>query len=60
MAVFGDHLAEIQEVPAANFIFIDLSAIARRMMGRAFVSAAAAAVAAKLAHGTAGDRAGEV
>jgi hypothetical protein len=37
MAVFGDHLAEIQEVPAANFIFIDLSAIARRMMGRAFL-----------------------
>ncbi len=36
-----------QEMPAANFVFIDLSAICRRIMGRAFVSAAAAAVVAK-------------
>jgi 2-oxoacid:acceptor oxidoreductase gamma subunit (pyruvate/2-ketoisovalerate family) len=58
--VVSDHPIEVHQLPAANFIFIDLSAIARRMMGRAFVSAAAAAVAAKLAHGTAGERAGEV
>ncbi len=37
----------IQEMPAANFVFIDLSTICRRVMGRAFVSAAAAAVAVK-------------
>ena len=45
--VVSDQSIEIQELHAANFIFIDLSAIARRLMGRAFVSAAAAAVAAK-------------
>jgi pyruvate ferredoxin oxidoreductase gamma subunit len=45
--VVSDHPIEVHELPAANFIFIDLSAIARRLMGHAFVSAAAAAVAAK-------------
>ncbi|MGE5819944.1 MAG: 2-oxoacid:acceptor oxidoreductase family protein [Deltaproteobacteria bacterium] len=36
-----------QEPTQANFIFIDLSTICRRVIGRPFVSAAAAAVAAK-------------
>jgi len=37
----------IPETPAANFIFIDLNTLCRRIMGRPFVSAAAAAVAVK-------------
>jgi pyruvate ferredoxin oxidoreductase gamma subunit len=37
----------MQELPPANSIFIDLSGICRRLIGRPFVSAAAAAVAAK-------------
>lgn len=36
-----------QGLPPANFIFIDLSGICRRIIGRPFVSATAAAVAAK-------------
>ncbi len=35
------------ETPAANFVFIDLSTLCRRIMGHPFVSAAAAAAAAK-------------
>jgi len=35
------------KLPPANFIFIDLSGICRRLIGRPFVSAAAAAVATK-------------
>ena len=36
-----------QELPPANFIFIDLSGVCRRLIGHPFVSAAAAAAAAK-------------
>lgn len=39
--------ANLKELPQANFRFIDLSAIARERTGAAYVSAAAAAVAAK-------------
>ena len=35
------------ELPAANYVFLDLSGIARRLMDRDFVSAPAAGVAAK-------------
>lgn len=45
--VANDPHVNRQELPAANFVFIDLSSIARRLLGRVFVSAAAAAVAAK-------------
>lgn len=37
----------LQELPAARFLFVDLSAIAREWIGSVFVSAAAAAIAAK-------------
>ncbi len=43
----SDRDGETQGLPAANFIFIDLSDITRRLSAGAFVSAAAAAVAAK-------------
>jgi len=36
-----------QDLPPASFLFFDLSAIARELIGNVFVSAAAAAVAAK-------------
>ena len=39
--------ARRKELPPASYIFIDLSAIARELIGRAFISAAAAAVAAR-------------
>ncbi len=39
--------AGADELPQANFIFADLSGMARRVMGRTILSAAAAAVAAK-------------
>jgi pyruvate ferredoxin oxidoreductase gamma subunit len=39
--------AHTNDLPPANYIFIDLSAIARELIGSAFVSAAAAAVAAR-------------
>ena len=39
--------AHTKTLPAANYIFIDLSAIARELIASAFISAAAAAVAAK-------------
>jgi pyruvate ferredoxin oxidoreductase gamma subunit len=45
--VVGDPHVEALKLPAANLFFIDLSGIARRLLGRVFVSAAAAAVAAK-------------
>ena len=45
--VVGDPHVNRQELPAANFVFVDLSGIARRLLGHVFVSAAAAAVAAK-------------
>ena len=38
---------DAKELPAANFVFLDLSGIARGFMGRDLVSAAAAGVAAK-------------
>jgi pyruvate ferredoxin oxidoreductase gamma subunit len=38
-----------QELPVANFVFIDLSTIARRLLGHVFVSAPAAAAVAKAA-----------
>jgi pyruvate ferredoxin oxidoreductase gamma subunit len=37
----------LKDLPPAKFLFIDLSAIARELIGSVFVSAAAAAVAAK-------------
>ena len=37
----------VKDLPAADYSFIDLNRIARQSIGRAFVSAAAAAVAAK-------------
>jgi pyruvate ferredoxin oxidoreductase gamma subunit len=37
----------LQELPAARFLLVDLSAIARKWIGSVFVSAAAAAIAAK-------------
>jgi pyruvate ferredoxin oxidoreductase gamma subunit len=37
----------IKDLPAANYHLIDLSSIARELIGHAFVSAAAAAIAAK-------------
>jgi pyruvate ferredoxin oxidoreductase gamma subunit len=37
----------LKELPAARFLFVDLSAIARKLIGGPFVSAAAAAVAAR-------------
>ena len=37
----------VKEPPQANFVFLDLSGIAQRLMGRDFVSAPAAGVAAK-------------
>ena len=37
----------VKDLPAADFHLIDLSAIARELIGRVFVSAAAAAIAAK-------------
>lgn len=36
-----------ESLPPANFVYLDLSTMARRVMGRTIVSAAAAAVAAK-------------
>ena len=39
--------ARTRDLPAAHYIFIDLSAIARELIGSAFISAAAAAVAAR-------------
>lgn len=39
--------ANLKDLPAANFQFVDLSAIARELIGSVFVSAAAAAIAAK-------------
>jgi len=39
--------ARRQDLPQANYIFIDLSAIARELIGGVFISAAAAAVAAR-------------
>ena len=39
--------ANLKDLPAANFQFVDLSAIARELIGTVFVSAAAAAIAAK-------------
>jgi pyruvate ferredoxin oxidoreductase gamma subunit len=38
---------DVNEASEANFVFLDLSGIARRLMGRDFVSALAAGVAAK-------------
>jgi pyruvate ferredoxin oxidoreductase gamma subunit len=38
---------DLKDLPAANFQFVDLSAIARELIGSVFVSAAAAAIAAK-------------
>jgi pyruvate ferredoxin oxidoreductase gamma subunit len=40
-------LEHLTELPKAKFIFVDLSAIARDLIGNVFVSGAAAAVAAK-------------
>ncbi|MGH7810567.1 MAG: 2-oxoacid:acceptor oxidoreductase family protein, partial [Candidatus Binatia bacterium] len=40
-------LLRIKELPAANYVFIDFDQIARQSTGRAFVSAPAAAAAAK-------------
>jgi pyruvate ferredoxin oxidoreductase gamma subunit len=40
-------LEQLTELPKAKLIFVDLSAIARDLIGNVFVSAAAAAVAAK-------------
>jgi pyruvate ferredoxin oxidoreductase gamma subunit len=43
-----DHLKnDLNDLPPANFVFLDLSAIARELTGSAFVSVAAAAAAAK-------------
>ena len=43
-----DHLeVNLKDLPPAKFLFIDLSAIARELIGSVFVSAAAAAIAAK-------------
>ncbi len=42
---------DAKERPAANFVFLDLSSMARGLMGRDFVSAAAAGVAAKCVPG---------
>jgi pyruvate ferredoxin oxidoreductase gamma subunit len=39
--------ANLKDLPAANYQFVDLSAIARELIGSVFVSAAAAAIAAK-------------
>ena len=39
--------AHTKHLPPANYIFIDLSAVARELIGGAFISAAAAAVAAR-------------
>jgi pyruvate ferredoxin oxidoreductase gamma subunit len=39
--------ANLKDLPAANFQFVDLSAIARELIGSVFVSAAAAAIAGK-------------
>ena len=39
--------AHKKDLPPANYIFIDLSAVARGLIGSAFISAAAAAVAAR-------------
>lgn len=41
------HHVGADELPAANFVFLDLSGMARRVMGRTILSAAAAAVAVK-------------
>jgi pyruvate ferredoxin oxidoreductase gamma subunit len=43
----ADSAVAIRELPPADFIFMDLSGICRRLIGRPFVSAAVAAVAAK-------------
>ena len=43
----ADPAIAVQELPAANFRFIDLNGIGRRLTGRPLVSAAAAALAAK-------------
>jgi pyruvate ferredoxin oxidoreductase gamma subunit len=37
----------LQDLPAAKFLFVDLSSIVRKLIGSGFVSAAAAAIAAK-------------
>lgn len=47
LVINGSANIAIPPVRAANFAFIDLSAICRRFMEHAFISAAAAAVAAK-------------
>jgi len=41
------HEGSGESLPSANFVYLDLSTMARRVMGRTIVSAAAAAVAAK-------------
>lgn len=43
----GESAVAVQELPAANFRFVDLNSIGRRLTGRPLVSAAAAALAAK-------------